>query len=163
LAYEARPHSSSRSLFTTYGTAGLGLDLTAEAWPQLEQLFVSDADGLLLQGCGRPSCPMWPSVSRLSKTCLRDNPVDMLVLGALTTATHEAWRLRIPLDTQAPKLVIEFWPPESILDEAGPMSKLTNTKWTTQGYHSSCRAVNALQLGGVVDRQWLLVARVRRE
>jgi hypothetical protein len=91
LAYESRLHTPSRSMFVTYGTSGLGLDLTAEAWPQLEQCFASDVDKLLLQGSGRPQCPVWPYVSRLRKSCLHDAPVDLLVLGSLTNSTLELW------------------------------------------------------------------------
>ena len=40
------------------------------------------------------------------------------------------------------------------------MSKILVMHWELGGYRSSCRTVNSLQVGGVVDRSWLLVARV---
>jgi hypothetical protein len=40
------------------------------------------------------------------------------------------------------------------------MAKLTVTKWSREGYQTTCRTLNGLQVGGVVDRSWLIVARI---
>jgi hypothetical protein len=40
------------------------------------------------------------------------------------------------------------------------MVKRTVTKWSSEGYQTTCQTVNGLQVGGVVDRAWLTVARI---
>jgi hypothetical protein len=59
-----------------------------------------------------------------------------------------------------PKLILEFWDPYWVLKETGPMAKLTVTKWSREGYQTTCRTLMGLQVGGMVDRSWLIVARI---
>jgi hypothetical protein len=56
-------------------------------------------------------------------------------------------------------MIIEFWPEDHILSEVGPVSKKCVTKWEKLGYGSIYSLLNALQVGGVVDRTWLIVVR----
>jgi hypothetical protein len=162
LAYNTRPLTSQASLaIESYGTAGLGVDLTDEAWPHCRQEFAI-GEGITKNCPDRPPCFTGPSVHRVKQTFLEEHPVDLLVLGNLDTKTAQAWRERVPRTTEgAPRFILEFWDPHWITHESGPMSKASLTPWTKLGYRSSCKTVNALQVGGVVDRHWLIVARVK--
>jgi hypothetical protein len=88
-------------------------------------------------------------------------PIDLSVLGDLCPARNTEWRKRIPAGGMAPKLILEFWEPYWVVKEMGPMAKGAIIKWTQKGYQSTCRSLNSLQVGGVVDRTWLVVARVQ--
>jgi hypothetical protein len=54
--YESRNAPVGHSLIKNYGSAGLGLDLTAEAWPSLTQAFISGGTDILVDTPNRPSC-----------------------------------------------------------------------------------------------------------
>jgi hypothetical protein len=84
----------------------------------------------------------------------------MLVLGDLSPPRLSQWRSQIASTDAAPKLVLEFWEPYWIMKDTGPMAKLVVTQWSDLGYESTCRTLNGLQVGGVVDRAWLVVVRV---
>jgi hypothetical protein len=160
-AYEHRTEVLMAQKYSTYATAGLGFDLTAESWPTLTQLFASGADKAFNQCHGRPSCPRLPMVERLPKDCLDSMPIDLLVLGDLSPARCQEWLQRIPgQGIPIPKLVLEFWDAFWVIKATGPMAKSSVTKWAKKGYQSTCRTINALQVGGVVDRPWFVVARV---
>jgi hypothetical protein len=155
--YDSRSAPAGQTVFERYGTAGLGLDLTAEAWPSLEQVFISGGKGLFSDVPCRPECPQVPDVRRLPSVFLDLYPVDLLLLGDLDTIKHSAWLVRITRATKRPRLVIEFWEEDKLFSDEGPVSKLQVTKWQEAGYRSTCRLVNATQTGGVVDRNWLVV------
>jgi hypothetical protein len=142
-----------RIVFQTYGTSGLGLDLTAKAWPSLTQVFVSSSPITLANCPGRPTCPMLPTVDRLPKETLRYALVEPKCL--------DGWCVRVRNADQKPKLILEFWDPSWVLKETGPMAKRTVTMWSKEGYQTMCRTLNGLQVGGVVDCwAWLVVARI---
>jgi hypothetical protein len=83
----------------------------------------------------------------------------MLVLGDLSPPRLTHWRNQIVSTNTAPKLVLEFWEPFWIMKDIGPMAKLGVTQWSDLGYESTCQTLNGLQVGGVVDRAWLVVVR----
>jgi hypothetical protein len=161
-AYEMREDEHAVPLVHRYGTFGLGIDLTVESWPRLEQIF-SGGDDEVPTYFDRPPCAPVPStVARMPKQYLRRHPVDLLVLGNLDVCSLRDWMLRIPRlgDPTAPKLVVEYWDPWFITRNTdGPMSKLVVTQWDKKGYSSTCKTVDAVRAGGVIDRQWLIVAR----
>jgi hypothetical protein len=85
--------------------------------------------------------------------------VDLLVLGDMSPPRISEWLKQIP-PTNNPKLILEFWDPYWILKDTGPMAKVQVTQWLKLGYRSSCQTISGLQVGGVVDRTWLVVARI---
>jgi hypothetical protein len=82
-----------------------------------------------------------------------------LVLGSLTPCKPKLWRSRIKVAPVAPRVVLEFWDPSWIFKETGPVAKHEVTEWDKAGYSTSCQMIHNLQVGGVVDTQWLVVAR----
>jgi hypothetical protein len=52
--YEARSSVEGEILFATYGTAEMGLDLSAEAWPRIKHVF-SSHNRVTSECPGRPS------------------------------------------------------------------------------------------------------------
>jgi hypothetical protein len=150
--YEYRTHKNRQIAFHTYGTSGLGMDLTAEAWPSLTQVFSAGSHKSLASCPGRPTCPVLPAVDRLPKDALSYAPVDLLVLVDLSPERLHGWLIRVKNTKVKPKLILEFWDPYWVLKETDPMAKRTVTKWSCEGYQTTCRTLNGLQVGGVVDR-----------
>jgi hypothetical protein len=158
--YEDHTHEDRRIAFQTYGTSGLGLDLTAEAWPSLTQVFSAGSHVAVTSCPGRPACPLLPAIDRLPWAALSYAPVDLLVLGDLSPEHLQRWLVRVMQIAVKPKLILEFWDPYWVLKETDPMAKLTVTNWSREGYQTTCRTLKGLQVGGVVDRSWLIVARI---
>jgi hypothetical protein len=74
--------------------------------------------------------------------------------------------LTIPglLAKQTPDMILDFWEPWYVTRNSdGPMSKFFVTRWNTLGYESSCISANSTQVGGVVDRKWLMCSRILRK
>jgi hypothetical protein len=90
--YDYKPEITRASRVTSFASAGLGLDLTIEAWPTLTQTFLLDTTHVQLNVPGRPACPILPSVDRLSKQVLSQYPTNMLVLGDLSPPQLSQWR-----------------------------------------------------------------------
>jgi hypothetical protein len=126
--YETRKEQEAAPLYSTFGTSGLGLDLTMEAWPQMSQLFAAGSAATFENCPGRPVCPCIPNVERLSRSVLTQIPVDLLVLGDMSPARNAEWAEGIP-EAGPPKLVLEFWEPYWIIKDTGPMAKGQTTKW----------------------------------
>jgi hypothetical protein len=101
-----------------------------------------------------------PAIDRLPWTALSYAPVDLLVLGDLSLERLQGLLVRVMHTAVTPKLILEFWDPYWVLKETGPMAKLTVTKWSREGYQTTCRTLMGLQVGGMVDRSWLIVARI---
>jgi hypothetical protein len=159
--YDARDAPAGRTDIQRYGTAGLGLDLTAEAWPSLDQTFNPGSSDPRVDAPNRPACEHVSEVLCLSKTFLRHHPVDLLVLGDLDATRHDVWLDQIIRSQNQPQQVFEFWTEDCLLREEGPVSKVRVTHWTEAGYRTTCRLLNATQVGGVVDLPWLLVVRYK--
>jgi hypothetical protein len=139
----------------------MGIDLTAEAWPSLTQVFRSETKDYTHDLPGRPTCPHLREVERLPRPILNEYPVELLVLGDLSPARHQAWRERVAFAGAPPGVVLEFWEEAAILQHDGPMSKQNVTLWKEVEYDSTCVMLNSTQVGGVVDRPWLIVSRYR--
>jgi hypothetical protein len=158
--YEARPAVDGDLLFSSYGTASMGLDLTAEAWPKMTQVFSSKNNHT--PDCpGRPRTMNVTNVHRLPKTFLHEHPVDLLILGDQQPLDNLAWGRQVTHNPSSqPRAVLEFWDPHWPFREDGPAAKPGTVRWEEAGYVTSCRLVNALQTGGVVNHDWLVVVRI---
>jgi hypothetical protein len=135
-AYETRDDDAVAPLFETYGTYGLGIDLTSVAWPKMRQSF-TEGDVKQREAFTTPPSGEDIDIDRIPRSYLRQHPVDLLVLGNLNRDAHEAWMQRIPglRFKQTPDMILEFWEPWYITRNSdGPMSKLVVTRWNTLGY-----------------------------
>jgi hypothetical protein len=135
--------------------------VTPVAWPKLQQLFTG-GDPKVDLSFNRPNCLMIEDVLRAPRDWLRQHPVEFLVLGNLDKPTMDAWISRVPGHSYpgTPKLILNFWEPWYVTrNTGGPMSKLLITRWDNLGYQSSCISANATQVGGVVNRKWLICSR----
>lgn len=157
--YEARSAPSQLSDYSTFGSAGLGIDTAFAAWSTLTQSFYSESLPFSRTCPGHPPAPFVGHMERLGDGFLNLHPVELLLLGDLSPSRHKHWLTRIAKASQRPRLVLEFWPEDHILSEVGPVSKNCVSDWEEHGYGSTCSLLNALQVGGVVDRTWLVVAR----
>jgi hypothetical protein len=128
----------------------------------LTQVFLSDAKALAMDAPQRPPCLQVPQVQRLPQDFLALNPADMLVLGDLTEPTHGLWLDRVKQSPAPPSLVIEFWPDHTLISNDGPVSKIWATRWEEANYETTCRLLNATQVGGIIDLDWLVVIQSRR-
>jgi hypothetical protein len=137
--------------------------LTAEAWPTLTQAFASGSRDILHDAPNRPDCPQVPEIRRLPHNFLTKHPVDLIVLGDLTVDQHAAWLDNIRHARRPPRLIFEFWNENNLFSAEGPVTKEQVTRWNDASYQSTCRMINATQVGGVVDRRWLVVVRYRSE
>ena len=125
--YDQRVDVEAVPMVHTYGTYGLGMDLTAAAWPGLLQVFTG-GDPKVFESVNRPLCTVIDDVRRLPKRFLTTHPVDMLVLGNMDMKQETDWFSRLPSQAAlAPSLIIEYWEPWHIMVEAGPMAKGTVT------------------------------------
>ena len=98
-------------LVHTYGTYGLGMYVTAVAWPGLLQVFTG-GNSKLYDSVDRPTCTVIDDVRRLSKNFLTAHPVDMLVLGNVDVTLEKEWYERLPSrGALSPSLVVEYWEP----------------------------------------------------
>jgi hypothetical protein len=155
--YDQRVDVDAVPLVHTYGTYGLGMDLTAAAWPGLLQVFTG-GDSNVYDYVGRPECTVIDDIRRVSKGYLTAHPVDMLILGNMDAAQEKDWFSRLPSqDLLAPSLVIKYWEPWHIMTASSPMAKRTVTEWEKRSYSSSCITANATCVGGVVNGAWLIV------
>jgi hypothetical protein len=150
--YGSKPAPTGVPSLKRYGTAGMGIDLSPEAWPAMQQVFSSDSKDHSKDLPGRPQCTHVPGVMRLPLNVLDTHPVDLLLLGELEQSSHAAWMERVAHATEAPSLLFEFWEDRAVLLPEDPMSKQVVTKWEELKYNSTCIRLNATQVGGVVDR-----------
>jgi hypothetical protein len=139
--YDSRQAPTSTPWAKTYGTAGLGLglDLTAEAWPNLTQVFRSEATCVPYDTPGRPACRELTTVERTSLDILKLCPVDVLVVGDLTETRERAWLTRVEHGTK-PTLVLEFWDDEQMFKEADPYPKGWRHSGRNRGTRLAARA-----------------------
>jgi hypothetical protein len=142
----------------------MGADLSSIAWPKLSQTFTG-GDPTADQFFDRPPSLRIDNVHRTPKDFLTRHPVELLVLGNMTHSEYQPWMTRIPSQKmlETPKIIFEFWEPWHITRNTdGPTAKLTVSPWNNLGYTSACISANSTQVGGVVDRKWLLCMRVLR-
>ena len=82
--YEDHTHEDRRIAFQTYGTSGLGLDLTADAWPSLTQVFSAGSHVAVTSCPGRPPCPLLPALAPPPRPALSSPPPALLLPPAPT-------------------------------------------------------------------------------
>ena len=161
--YCARVLSSSVYAVDTYGSAGLGADLTRVAWPRLKQVFNCDSSNV------STSIPLRPDIAgielgcpqRLPKSILVDHPVDLLVVGQGDIAMPYWHPWVTPCSAESkPSIIFEFWPPTASFSEEGPVSKAWYTRWKETGYITRCKLICVADLGSSVNQEWLVVARL---
>jgi hypothetical protein len=153
--YEARSAPNQSSTYTSFGTTGLGLDTTGEAWATLTQVFYSESKPLDQICPGHPPTPFLGHMDRLGVTFLDTSPVDILLLGDLDTRRDMDSLQRVSQEQQPPRLVLEFWNEDALLSEAGPVSKKLVTEWDVAGYGSTCSLLNAIQAGRQSGRPYV--------
>ena len=109
--YDQRVDVEAVPLVHTYGTYGMGMDLTAAAWPGLLQVFTG-GDSKIYDYVGRPECTVIDDIRRISKGYLIAHPIDMLILGNMDANQERDWFSRLPTrESLAPSLIIEYWDP----------------------------------------------------
>jgi hypothetical protein len=79
--YEARSAPNQSTTYTSFGTAGLGLDTTGEAWATLTQVFYSESKPFEQICPGHPMTTFVGHKDRLRGSFLNNSPVDILLLG----------------------------------------------------------------------------------
>jgi hypothetical protein len=85
----------------------------------------------------------------------------MIVKQLLTAGSSAAERWIQNFDEQLkPWLILELWAPGVDLSNDGPMEKMTCKPGMLSGYQSRCQFVNSEQVGGSVNQEYLVVARV---
>jgi hypothetical protein len=120
------------------------------------------APALVMDAPQRPPCPQVRQVECLPQDFLALNPVDMLVLGDLMDPTHGLWLDGVKQSPSPPSLVIEFWPDHTLIAEDGPVSKTWAIRWEEANYGTTCRILNATQVGGIIELDWLMVIHSRK-
>jgi hypothetical protein len=166
IGYSARILLPMDFTVCTYGSAGLGADLTRIAWPSLEQVFNCDLCPVSKSLPMRPQSPTVEKGNACLLPCdfLSRTPVDMLTVGqGLRTDPYWfPWIQQCPSERK-PKMIFEFWKPAEALSEEGPASKVWYTRWKELGYISRCKFLCVADLGGIVDQEWLVVASLNDE
>ena len=144
----------------TYGTITCGYETMREAWPRMDHVFSYG-------GHPDPSPPVCHPGGRPPKRLLSDHPVDLLVvdLGHRTVGKPVYREFWLPLveatpRDRRPKFVIESWPGASSGWEYHPMTKGWAQLWKEAGYASRYKLVPATWVGGAVDQERLLIARI---
>jgi hypothetical protein len=106
--------------------------------------------------------------NRYRKDLLEKCPVDLLVVerGTFhqppTSLERSPWENLVNGTTTSnrPKVVIEIWAPSAQLWNRGPMSKGCVTRWKTHDFVTHCRLTKATSVGGAIQQDRLLIARV---
>jgi hypothetical protein len=105
---------------------------------------------------------------RYRKDLLKKCPVDLLVVERGTFHKPPSTLERSPWETlvinttlpNRPKVVVEIWAPPAQLWNRGPMSKACVSRWVTHDYVTHCRLIKATSVGGAIQQDRLLIARV---
>lgn len=106
---------------------------------------------------------------RYPKRLLRRLEVDLLVVDRGFQKDPPVNYRRLPWEQlvsgtpprQRPEVVLEIWSPTAQLWQKGPMNKACVTRWTEAGFQSHCQLVQAVDVGGAIRQNRLVVARVR--
>jgi hypothetical protein len=150
----------SPPLVSSFGTFETGLDLASLAWPKLKHTFHNES-GLRLLAHSTNALRQDGPIQRLKSTYLRDHPVDGLLVGKhgpQPEGDPVLNMIRLCSPELRPRLVVEFWAPNVIMYEDGPMSKGCRVNWEkTANYVSRCQRVRASEAGGMVDQDKLLI------
>ena len=111
--------------------------------------------------------PNQARVGPLPARWMEERPVDLLWVeqGGRTVETlrrNARWEEEIETTSEAkrPKVIFESWKESATLWKGGPTSKLAVSIWKGRGYYTRSRVVNATEVGGAIQQQRLLVARL---
>jgi hypothetical protein len=142
-----------------------------EAWPSLEHKFSVRRNGIeLVCDVGASQPAVYFGHHRYPSTLLKKHPVDLLAVesGYLKTPptkySRTAWSTLVegtPQECQ-PRVVIETWPASAQMWRQGPICKSHTTVWKEMRYTTRCCVVNATEVGGAINQERLIVARVHR-
>ena len=157
----------------SYGVIDGGGETMRYAWRGLKHKFsvrrqsdtVPVVDHL---PCSRPT--IFVGHNRYRKDLLEKCPVDLLVVerGAFhqppSTLERSPWESLVYNTTipNRPKVVFELWAPSAQLWNRGPTSKACVSRWNTHDYTTHCRLIKATSVGGAIQQDRLLIARVRK-
>jgi hypothetical protein len=151
----------------TYGSAGLGADLTRVAWPLLDQRFNCDLGAVskFMPKCPQAGTGEQGNPCRLPSRFPSHNPLDLLMVGQGNRISPYwfPWIEQCRTESAKSKMVFEFWKPTDALSEDGPVSKFWFTRWKKASYTSRCKFLCVADLGGTVNQEWLVVARLHDE
>jgi hypothetical protein len=167
VGYSARSLHPMEVTLVSYGSGGLGADLTRVAWPLLDHRFNCDLGAV---SKSLPKRPQDGTKEEQGNPChlpshfLSHNPVDLLLVGQgnIKSPYWFPWIEHCRSESK-PKIVFEFWRPTDALSEEGPVRKFSSTCWQKAGYTSRCKFLCVADLGGTVNQEWLVVARLHDE
>ena len=159
----------TKSWVQSFGIIDGGLELMKEAWPSLEHKFSVRRSAIELAGDAGTNKPtIYLGHHRYPAILLKKHPVDLLAVenGYLKTPpikySRTAWTNLVEGTPQEcrPRVVVETWPASAQMWRQGPICKAHTTVWKEMGYTTRCRVVNATEVGGAVNQERLIVARV---
>lgn len=151
----------------SFGVIDGGLELMKYAWPFLDHKFsVRRNDTKLLGDDGRTE--IIRGHHRYPRDLLRRHPVDLLTIeqGHLTTPPPKyqrtSWEDLVEFSPKEcrPRVLIETWPGTAQMWRQGPVCKGHTSVWAEMGYTTRCRLINATEVGGAIQQERLIVARV---
>lgn len=155
----------------SYGTLDCGAELMRFAWPSLDHKFSVrrqlDSEFPEVEHVNTRRIGGGPH--RFPRKLLSRNPVDLLVVdrGFQLEPPHDyrhlPWEELVTGTPQErrPEVIIEVWGPSSHLWGKGPMNKACVSRWANKGFQSYCRMVRAVDVGGAIRQNRLIIARVK--
>jgi hypothetical protein len=157
----------AKSWIQNFGVIDGGLELMKYAWPSLDHKFSVRRNDTKLVGDNSKTVVVLGH-HRSPTDLLRKNPVDLLTVeqGHLKSPpvkySRTAWEdliKRSPKDCR-PRAVIETWPASAQMWRQGPVCKAHTTVWKEMGFVTRCHLINAAEVGGAIQQERLIVARV---
>lgn len=162
---------TSASWVNSFGTIDCGFELGRAAWPKLRHVFAvrrlhssPSPDGVSF---GPQPDVILPG-PRPPRGLLSTHPVDLLVVerGHLRSAsTLSYWWLALVDNASVsirPKAIVEFWHQAVIGWKSGPMGKGIRSQWQSLGYFTRHLLLRAIDVGGAVTQDRLIVVRLQR-
>ena len=159
----------TQSWVQSFGIIDGGLELMKEAWLLLEHKFSVRRSAIELAGdTGTNKPTVYLGHHRYPVTLLKKHPVDLLAVenGYLKTPpikySQMAWTNLVQETPQEcrPHIVIKTWPARAQMWRQVPLCKSHTTVWKEMGYTTRCRVANVTEVGGVINQERLIVARV---
>jgi hypothetical protein len=159
-----------RSRLTTYGTVGDSLNLMKEAWRDIRHVF-SVRDPSLLQGAESTQGECHVPGPRYSLNLLGRHLVDLLVVECGNwQCTHplrngQRWEQLVAATSPdlRPQLIIEVWPPNSLLWDLGPAGRAAWVRWERLGFQSKMKVIDSQHCGEAFVQPRALVIRDRTD
>ena len=154
----------------SYGTLDCGAETMRAAWPRLRHVFSGRGNRAWHEAAEGPSPEVVLSGTRPARGALHQHPVDLLVVerGHIRRPhrdpTVESWEKLVAHTEQSvwPKVVVESWRGQAISWSNGPTDKAARTRWQALGYETRTVRVSGTEVGGAIEQERLLVARVEK-